>query len=145
MASKDSGQDTGVVTNYLETYNKYQTILSMLSKAKNDLNDIDSNDNTKYNELNRLMDVIKNLSVESGELKTKLDSIGLSNIIEASKHECSNCLKDVYNLHKWVNITNNLGDNIDWTKYLKDKEYTELNTLAGAACHGGNCDLEVKL
>ncbi len=57
-----------------------------------------------------------------------------------SKEECSNCLKDVYNLHKWWKIQNNIVS-LDWTEHLTKKKYTDINTTGAQACAGGQCDL----
>jgi ribonucleoside-triphosphate reductase (thioredoxin) len=50
------------------------------------------------------------------------------------------CLKDVFNLHKWESIRNNFVD-IDFSKELTKQTYTEVDTLAGAACAGGSCEV----
>jgi len=58
-----------------------------------------------------------------------------------SNEECANCLKDVYNLHKWWKIQATAND-IDWTTELTEKKFTDVDTLAGAACSGGQCEVE---
>ena len=58
----------------------------------------------------------------------------------ATKEICANCLKDVYNLHKWVNITSKLKP-FNWEDKLKEKKYTEVDTLAAEGCAGGHCDI----
>ena len=58
-----------------------------------------------------------------------------------NKEECAKCLKDVYYLHKWWRIKNNFNQ-ILWEKELKAKEYTDIDTMVGQACHGGNCEIE---
>ena len=50
------------------------------------------------------------------------------------------CLKDCYNLHKWNNFTRNLVD-IDFAKELQAKSFVDADTLAGAGCSGGSCEL----
>ena len=57
-----------------------------------------------------------------------------------SKDDCANCLKDVYNLHKWWKIQNTMHD-IDWTTDLGAKEFVDVDTLASQGCSGGNCDI----
>ena len=57
------------------------------------------------------------------------------------KDECGDCLKDVYNLHKWWRITKN-AKSIDWSIDLGEKVFTDINTLAASGCSGGQCDLE---
>jgi ribonucleoside-triphosphate reductase len=50
------------------------------------------------------------------------------------------CLKDVYNLHKWTKIANNMP-NIDIREHLKRKQFVDVGTLAGAACAGQQCEI----
>lgn len=57
-----------------------------------------------------------------------------------SAHVCADCLKDVYNLHKWSNIQLNFTD-VDWLVHLTEKKYVDVNTLAAQACSGGKCDI----
>ncbi|MCD6482581.1 MAG: hypothetical protein J7K80_02415, partial [Candidatus Izimaplasma sp.] len=57
-----------------------------------------------------------------------------------SKEECANCLKDVYNLHKWWKIQDSI-QLIDWEKELHEKKYTEIDTTGAQACSGGKCDI----
>lgn len=45
------------------------------------------------------------------------------------------CLKDVYLLHKWEKIQQNLVD-IDWLSALTEKKFIDVDTLASAACIG---------
>ena len=57
-----------------------------------------------------------------------------------SKEECANCLKDVYNNHKWWKIQK-LNLDIDWASRLGKKEYTDINTMGAQACSGGQCEI----
>jgi len=50
------------------------------------------------------------------------------------------CLKDVYNLHKWTKINQHLVQ-IDFSKELSKVTYTDVDSLAGAACAGGACEV----
>lgn len=59
---------------------------------------------------------------------------------QQAKETCANCLKDVYNLHKWWKIQNNFKD-IDWTKYLVNKIFTDIDTTGAVACSGGACEI----
>ena len=59
----------------------------------------------------------------------------------SSKEECANCLKDVYNLHKWWRITSSTTD-INWATDLGQKEFVDINTLGSQACSGGKCEIE---
>ena len=58
-----------------------------------------------------------------------------------SKEECANCLKDVYNLHKWWRITNNFKS-ID-ISMLSPKQYSQIDadTLGAQGCAGGKCEV----
>ena len=67
-----------------------------------------------------------------------------SSVLLASKHfknaeQCTECLKDVYNLHKVWRIKNSF-ESIDWTKINK-QVYTDIDTTGAVACHGGKCEL----
>jgi hypothetical protein len=44
-------------------------------------------------------------------------------------------LKDVYNLHKWEKIQQNLVD-IDWVSQLVEKKFIDIDTMGAAACVG---------
>lgn len=59
------------------------------------------------------------------------------NYFNDDKKQAEYCLKDVYNLHKWEKIQQNLQD-IDWIAELHEKKFTDIDTLASAACVGGN-------
>lgn len=59
----------------------------------------------------------------------------------SSKDDCGNCLKDVYNLHKWWKITSTTKS-IDWTTDLGKKEFVDINTLGSSGCSGGACEIE---
>lgn len=56
-----------------------------------------------------------------------------------SKEQCTECLKDVYNLHKVWRIKNNF-EPIDWTK-INRQVYTDIDTTGAIACSGGKCEL----
>ena len=50
------------------------------------------------------------------------------------------CLKDVQNLHKWENIMMNIQP-VDWKEELKEKQFTEIDTMGAQACSGGACEI----
>jgi ribonucleoside-diphosphate reductase alpha chain len=51
--------------------------------------------------------------------------------------KCSDCLKDVYYLHKWQRIQNALADSdINWVEELTEKVYTDIDTMGAIACSG---------
>ena len=58
-----------------------------------------------------------------------------------SKEECGNCLKDVYNLHKWWKIQNNITP-VNWATDLGAKEFVDVDTLGSQGCSGGQCEIE---
>lgn len=53
---------------------------------------------------------------------------------------CGDCLKDVYNLHKWWKITST-AKNINWATDLGQKEFTAIDTLGSQGCSGGACEV----
>lgn len=53
---------------------------------------------------------------------------------------CTDCLKDVYLLHKWWRIQNSVRE-IDFTKALTAKKFTDINTMGAQACSGGQCEI----
>jgi ribonucleoside-diphosphate reductase alpha chain len=54
--------------------------------------------------------------------------------------EAEYCLKDVFLLHKWTKIQQNLKP-IDFVSQLETKKYTDVDTLGSAACVGGACEI----
>ncbi len=52
----------------------------------------------------------------------------------------TNCLKDCYNLHKWMSISLSTKP-IDFASQLGVKRYVEVDTLQGQACSGGACEV----
>jgi len=50
------------------------------------------------------------------------------------------CLKDVYLLHKWTKIQQNLKP-IDFVSQLEEKRFTEIDTMGAIACQGGACEI----
>lgn len=54
---------------------------------------------------------------------------------------CGDCLKDVYNLHKWWKITSGANP-IDWVTDLPKKGYTDVSTLGASGCAGGQCEID---
>ena len=59
------------------------------------------------------------------------------NYFDGDKKRAEYCLKDVYNLHKWEKIQQNLVD-VDWIENLNEKKFVDINTLGAAACVGVN-------
>ena len=54
--------------------------------------------------------------------------------------EAEYCLKDVYLLHKWTKIQQNIKP-IDFVSQLETKKFTDVDTLGSAACVGGACEI----
>ena len=54
--------------------------------------------------------------------------------------ECGNCLKDVFLLHKWTKIQQNIQP-IDFVSQLDQKRFTDIDTLGATACQGGACEI----
>lgn len=69
----------------------------------------------------------------------QFDKFALNNF-ESNKEKTGDCLKDVYNLHKWHKITNKVTD-IDLRDFLKQKRFVDVDSLSGAACSGGVCEV----
>ncbi len=59
------------------------------------------------------------------------------NYFKGDRLVAEHCLKDVYLLHKWEKIQQNLAD-IDWVEELKEKKFIDINTTGAAACVGVN-------
>ncbi len=58
---------------------------------------------------------------------------------DSDTSKTANLLKDVFNLHKWEKITTQYQD-VDWGE-LGKKDFISVDTLAGAACSGGVCEV----
>lgn len=54
--------------------------------------------------------------------------------------EMTNCLKDCYNLHKWLTIERTMKY-ISFETELKEKHYVDASELGGQACAGGACEI----
>jgi len=50
------------------------------------------------------------------------------------------CLKDVYLLHKWSKIQQNMQP-VDFNSGLAEKSYTDIDTMGAIACAGGGCEI----
>lgn len=50
------------------------------------------------------------------------------------------CLKDCYNRHKWDSIVRDMKE-INFAEELGRQEFVDADTLAGAACAGGACEI----
>ena len=86
------------------------------------------------------------LSVESSENSARKDWVRrfenfANNYCDGDKKASEGCLKDAYLLHKWKKIQSNLKQ-IDWKEDITEKKYTDVDTLAAAACAGGECEID---
>ena len=54
--------------------------------------------------------------------------------------ETEYCLKDVFLLHKWEKIQQNLSP-VDFVTQLSQKEFTDIDTMGAIACQGGACEI----
>ena len=54
--------------------------------------------------------------------------------------ETEYCLKDVFLLHKWEKIQQNMAP-VDFVTQLTQKEFTDIDTMGAVACQGGACEI----
>ena len=54
--------------------------------------------------------------------------------------EAEYCMKDVFLLHKWTKIQQNLS-HIDFSSQLETKKFTDIDTMGAIACQGGACEI----
>ena len=88
----------------------------------------------------------EDLSVESTENSAKKDWVRrferfAQNYLDGDMKKTEYCLKDAYLLHKWEKIQSNLKP-VEWENDLTEKVYTDVDTLAAAACAGGACEID---
>jgi ribonucleoside-diphosphate reductase alpha chain len=50
------------------------------------------------------------------------------------------CLKDCYNLHKWLSLEKTIKG-ISFASELSERRFTDADTLQGQACAGGVCEI----
>ena len=86
------------------------------------------------------------ISLESSENALKNDWIRrfnkfADNYLGSDSVLAEHCLKDAYLLHKWNKIQSTLKT-IDWKEDITEKKYTDVDTLAAAACAGGACEID---
>ena len=88
----------------------------------------------------------EDLSLESSENAMKRDWIRrfgkfADNYLDSDQALAEHCLKDAYLLHKWNKIQSTLKT-VDWKEDIKERKYTDVDTLAAAACAGGACEID---
>jgi len=62
------------------------------------------------------------------------------NYFMSDTKEAEYCLKDVFLLHKWTKIQQNMQP-IDFVSQLNQKEFTDIDTMGAIACQGGACEI----
>ena len=88
----------------------------------------------------------EDVTVESSENALKRDWIRRfesfsSNYMNSDNKQTEYCLKDSYLLHKWNKIQSNIRP-ISWEEDVTEKKFTDIDTTAGAACAGGECEID---
>lgn len=63
-----------------------------------------------------------------------------NNYFDGDMKEAEYCLKDVFLLHKWTKIQQNLKD-VDFVNTLNTKTFTDVDTMGAVACQGGMCEI----
>lgn len=106
---------------------------------------LDAFNNNLWNACSTALGYGEDLSVATHENAMKRDWVrGFNKFSDkwfnGDKQKTSDMLKDVYNLHKWCRITSNIRE-IEWTTELKEKRYTDADTLGAVACSGGVCEI----
>lgn len=88
----------------------------------------------------------QNEDMQSGEQKdqgaewTRRFKKFANNYFDGDEKTAEYCLKDVYLLHKWTKIQQNMQP-IDFKTGLSKKSYTDIDTMGAAACAAGGCEI----
>ena len=88
----------------------------------------------------------EDISLETSENAIKRDWVRrfykfADNYLDEDTMLAEYCLKDAYLLHKWNKIQSTLKT-VDWKEDIKERKYTDVDTLAAAACAGGACEID---
>jgi len=88
----------------------------------------------------------QDISLESSENAMKKDWIRrftkfADNYLASDNDLAEHCLKDAYLLHKWNKIQSTLKT-VDWKEDITERKYTDVDTLAAAACAAGACEID---
>ena len=62
------------------------------------------------------------------------------NYFEGDMKKAEYCLKDVFLIHKWTKIQQNLKP-VDFVTQLQTKTFTDIDTMGAVACQGGACEI----
>jgi len=86
------------------------------------------------------------ISLESSENSARADWVRrfenfANNYLKGDVKLAEHCLKDSFLLHKWNKIQSNLKE-INWAEDVTEKKYTDVDTIASAACVGGACEID---
>ena len=106
---------------------------------------LDAFNNNLWNACSTALGYGEDLSNETHENAMKRDWVRsykkfTDNWFAGNMQQTSDMLKDVYNLHKWCKIQKSVRD-IEWTTELKEKKFTDVDTLGAVACSGGACEI----
>lgn len=113
---------SGLVVDALKVYNNLWDATSTAQGYGLDIS-LESADNSARADWNRRFDNFAN------------------NYLKGDPKAAEHCLKDAYLLHKWNKIQSHLQP-IEWNTGLTQKVYTDVDTLASAACVGGACEID---
>ena len=86
------------------------------------------------------------ITLESSENSARQDWVRrfenfANNYLKSDMKKAEHCLKDAYLFHKWNKIQQNLKQ-IDWNEDLTEQVFTDVDTMAAAACAGGACEID---
>jgi len=86
------------------------------------------------------------ITLESSENSARQDWVRrfenfANNYLKGDMKKAEHCLKDAYLFHKWNKIQQNLKQ-IDWNEDLTEQVFTDVDTMAAAACAGGACEID---
>ena len=86
------------------------------------------------------------ISLESAENSSRKDWVRrfenfAENYLKGDIKKAEYCLKDAYLFHKWNKIQQYLKP-VDWENDLTEQVFTDVDTMAAAACAGGACEID---
>jgi len=97
-------------------------------------------------EMRRIDELEQELLVEMDKLAVKADWLRrgkqfADRYFDGDMKRMTYCLKDVHNWKTWVDLERNYVD-VDWKAAYEESEVeVSADTLAGASCSGGNCEI----